>query len=257
MKKIIYCLILGAFGLFSEAQGNRVTQGEYFWDTDPGEGNATALTAADGNFDNVLENVLQNTASVPANAGLHTFNIRVKDNTGVWGPAFKNVIHIGNSTTTNYAVLSQAEYFWDTDPGEGNGTALPALDGSFNDIIETILQSDVSLVNPIGLHTFNVRVQDNQGVWGPIFTNVVYNENALSVNPQVSTDSYFFYPNPGTSVIRFNKEIAQVDIFDLNGRFMGTSTNTEISIADLATGTYLLKVTTPDGLIFNRKMIKK
>jgi hypothetical protein len=339
MKKFIYCFILGIWGVCSQAQLNKLTQGEYFWDTDPGEGNATALTAADGNFDNVIENALQNTATVPAIAGLHTFNIRLKDNTGVWGPVFKNVIHIGNnvttayatlsqaeyfwdtdpgegnaialaaadatfdsvlenvlqntasvpatpglhtfnmrlkdnteawgpvfknvvhtgnSTTSNYATLTQAEYFWDTDPGEGNGTTLPAADGTFDGVIEGILQSNVSLVNPLGLHKFNVRVKDNQGVWGPVFTNVIFNENVLSVDPHTFADNYYFIPNPATSVIRFNKDIESVIIIDLNGRQIGASVgNNEVNIEGLATGTYILKVTTPEGLSFTKKMIKK
>ena len=245
--------------------GNTVTtayatlsQAEYFWDADPGQGNAIPITAADGSFDAVLENVMQNTATVPTTPGLHTFNIRLKDNTGAWGEVFKNVVHTGNSTTTNYATVAQAEYFWDTDPGEGSGNALPAADGTFDGVIESILQNDISLVNPLGLHKFCVRVKDNQGVWGPIFTNVIYNENVLSVDPHTIADNYYFVPNPATTVIRFNKDIESITIADLNGRLIGTSvSNNEINIETLAAGTYILMVTTPEGLTFNKKMIKK
>ncbi|MCF6131702.1 T9SS type A sorting domain-containing protein [Flavobacterium wongokense] len=339
MKNFIYCFILGIWGMASQAQLNKITQGEYFWDTDPGEGNATALTAADGNFDNVLESVMQNTAAVPGTAGLHTFNIRLKDNVGVWGPVFKNVVNTGNSTTTayatltqaeyfwdtdpgegsatavaaadntfdavlenvmqntasipatpglhtfsirikdntgnwgpvfknivhtgnsatsNYATLTQAEFFWDTDPGEGSGTPIAAADGSFDGVIEGILQSNVYLVNPLGLHKFNIRVKDNQGVWGPVFTNVIFNENVLSVDPHTIAENYYFIPNPATSVIRFNKDIESIIVIDLNGRQMAASVNNnEVNIEGLATGTYILKVTTPEGLSFNKKMIKR
>ncbi len=235
-----------------------VSQGEYFWDADPGEGNATPITAADGSFDSVLENVLQNTATVPATPGLHTFNMRLRDNTGAWGGIFKNVVHTGNSTTSNYAILTQAEYFWDTDPGEGNGIALPATDGTFDSSIENILKNDVALVNPLGLHRINVRVKDNQGVWGPVFTNVIYNENVLSVDPHTIGENYYFIPNPATNIIRFNKDIESVIVVDLNGRQMAASvSNNQVNIEGLATGTYILKVTTPDGLTFNKKMIKR
>jgi hypothetical protein len=245
--------------------GNTVTstyatlsQGEYFWDTDPGEGDATALTAADGTFDNVLENVMQNTASVPATPGLHTFNVRVKDNTGTWGTVFTNVVHTGNAVTSNYTYLTQAEYFWDTDPGEGSGVALTATDGTFDGVIESVLENAISIVNPVGLHTFNVRVKDNTGIWGPVFKNAIYIETVLSVDPHTIADNYYFVPNPATSVIRFNKDIEKVDIYDLNGRLVGSNvSNNEVSIEGLAIGTYILKVTTPEGLSFNKKMIKK
>ena len=87
--------------------------------------------------------------------------------------------------------------------------------------------------------------------------NVIYIETTLNVNPNIIADSYYFFPNPGTTFIRFNKEIAKVDIIDLNGRQIATSvSNNEVSIEGLATGTYILKVTTPEGLTFNKKMLK-
>ena len=340
MKRVIYCFMIGIMGLISQAQQNRITQAEYFWDTDPGEGSATAITAADGNFDEVLETVLQNTATIPATAGFHTFGIRLKDNTGVWGPVFRNVVHTGNPNVANYATVAEAEYFWDTDPGEGNGTALnaedgnfnsvlesvmqnttslpadtglhkfgfrikdnsgvwgpafinivhtgtpatisyqtleeaeyfwdtdpgegngiplPAADGSFNNVIENILKSDINIVNPLGFHRINVRVKDNQGVWGPVFVNVIYNENVLSVDPHNTAENYYFIPNPATSVIRFNKDIQSVVVVDLNGRQItaSVSNSNEVNIEGLAIGTYILKVTTPEGLTFNKKMIKR
>ncbi|MCY1379403.1 hypothetical protein D9M69_671190 [compost metagenome] len=33
--------------------------------------------------------------------GLHVFNIRVKDNTGQWGPVFRNVVSVQNSLSTD------------------------------------------------------------------------------------------------------------------------------------------------------------
>lgn len=232
-----------------------LTQAEYFWDADPGEGNATPLLAVDQNFDSAFEKVAVYGLNAPS-VGLHKFSIRVKDNQGVWGPVVTNVIAVETTNTPTPVSLVQAEYFWDTDPGEGNGTPMLAADQNFDSAFEKFLQT-APIVNPTGLHVFNVRVKDNQGVWGPVFKNAVVIEAVLSVTPVTAADSYYFYPNPGTSVIRFNKEISQVDIFDLNGRFMGTSTNTEVNIADLATGTYILKVTTPEGVTFNRKMIKR
>jgi hypothetical protein len=198
MKKFIYCLMLGIWGVCSYAQLNKVTQGEYFWDTDPGEGSATALTAADGNFDNVIENALQNTATVPATSGLHVFNIRLKDNTGLWGPVFKNVVHIGNSVTTAYAILTQGEYFWDADPGEGSATALTAADGTFNAVLENVVQNTASVPATPGLHTFSVRIKDNTGNWGPVFTNIVHTGNLAAVSYATLVQAeYFWDVDPG------------------------------------------------------------
>jgi len=234
-----------------------LTQAEYFWDADPGEGNATTLLATDGNFDSAFEKVAVAGLGAPS-AGLHQFSVRVKDNQGVWGPAVTNIVMIEATNTPAPLSLVQAEYFWDTDPGEGSGTPLLASDGNFNGAFEKFLGDAIPIVNPVGLHKFCVRVKDNQGVWSPVFTNAVYIETELSLDPHTIADNYYFVPNPATSVIRFNKDIEQVVIVDLNGRQMAASVNNnEVNIEGLATGTYILKVTTPDGLVFNRKMIKR
>jgi hypothetical protein len=233
-----------------------LTQAEYFWDADPGEGNAIPLLADDQNFDSAYEKAMVYGLNAPG-IGLHKFSIRVKDNQGVWGPAFTNIVAVEATTAPTPVTLTQAEYFWDTDPGEGNATPLLAADQNFNSAFEQFLGT-IPMVNPIGKHKFCVRVKDNQGVWGPVFTNIVFNENVLSVDPHTLADNYYFIPNPATSVIRFNKDITQVVVVDLNGRQMAASvSNNEVNIEGLATGTYILKVTTPEGLTFNKKMIKR
>lgn len=236
-----------------------VAQAEYFWDTDPGQGNATSFAAADGTFNAILEG-LQSAANVPATLGLHTFNVRVKDSNNQWGPVNKQVVDLSNALLGTNAVptIAAVEYFWDADPGQGNGMAFPSADAGFDSIIERFVKGDVAIVNPIGLHVFNVRAKDNTGNWGPVNKQVIIIETVLNVDPNVIADSYYFVPNPATSVIRFNKDIESVIVVDLNGRQIATSTaNNEVNIEGLATGTYILKVTTPEGLSFNKKMIKR
>jgi hypothetical protein len=234
-----------------------LTQAEYFWDTDPGEGSATPLLAVDGDFNSALEKVAITGLGAPS-VGLHNFSIRVKDNQGVWSPVFTNTITVESTTTPIPVSLTQAEYFWDVDPGEGSATPLLAFDGNFNTAFEKFLGDAIPIVNPVGLHKFSVRVKDNQGIWGPTFTNVIYIETVLSVNPNEIADNYYFIPNPATSVIRFNKDIESITIVDLNGRQIAASiSNNEVNIEGLAKGTYILKVTTPEGQTFNKKMIKR
>jgi len=235
-----------------------LTQAEYFWDADPGEGSGTPLLSTDQNFDSAYEAVAVYGLGAPS-TGLHKFSIRVKDNQGVWGPAVTNVVRVEPSNTPVPVSLTQAEYFWDTDPGEGSATAFTAADGTFNASFEKLAQNGIAIVNPIGLHIFNVRVKDNQGVWGPVFKNAIYIESVLSVTNPTTADNYYFIPNPATSVIRFNKDIQTVTVVDLNGRQIATSVanSNEVNIEGLAIGTYILKVTTPEGLTFNKKMIKR
>ncbi|WP_395053586.1 T9SS type A sorting domain-containing protein [Flavobacterium sp.] len=159
-----------------------ISQAEYFWDTDPGEGSATVVLATDGNFNNAFEQLSKTGITAPS-AGLHTFNIRIKDNTGVWGTVFSNLINVDQVLTPTPISISQAEYFWDTDPGEGSATALLASDGNFNRAFEQFFQNDIPIAQPAGLHVFNVRVKDVTGVWGPVFKNVIIIETSLCTTP--------------------------------------------------------------------------
>lgn len=233
-----------------------LTQAEYFWDTDPGEGNGIPLLAADQDFNSAFEKVMVYGLNAPG-TGLHQFSARVKDNQGTWSPVFTQVVAVEATTTPVPMAVSQAEYFWDTDPGEGNGIPFLAADQNFNSAFENLKDIAIPIVNPIGLHLFNVRVKDNQGVWGPVFKNAIYIESALSLDAHSLADNYYFVPNPASSVIRFNKNIQKVEITDLNGRMVATVATAEINISGLASGTYILNITTPEGEVLRKKMIKQ
>ena len=68
--------------------------------------------------------------------------------------------------------LSQAEYFWDTDPGVGLGVAVTAVDGSFNSAFEQMASNGIAAPS-VGMHKFSIRVKDNTGVWGTVFTTII------------------------------------------------------------------------------------
>ncbi|MCS3531285.1 T9SS type A sorting domain-containing protein [Chryseobacterium sp. JUb7] len=170
MNKYIYSIIALLMIVLCPAQ-MYVSQAEYFWDTDPGTGNGIAVSAADGNFNSAFEQLTKTGITTPG-SGLHKFCIRIKDNTGVWGPVFTNIINVQQNPTSTIMAVSQAEYFWDTDPGTGNGTPVLAADGNFDSSFEQLTKTGIALPTS-GLHVFNVRIKDNAGVWGPVFKNVI------------------------------------------------------------------------------------
>jgi uncharacterized protein (TIGR02145 family) len=94
--------------------------------------------------------------------------------------------------------LSQAEYFWDTDPGEGNGTILLATDGNFDSVFERLFATGISIAQPMGLHVFNIRIKDNVGVWSPVFKNAIYIETTLCNTPQPTALTTQYICNSGT-----------------------------------------------------------
>jgi hypothetical protein len=237
-----------------------LSQAEYFWDTDPGEGNAIPLLATDSNFNSAFEKVAVTGLNAPS-TGMHKFSIRIKDNQGVWSPVFTNVVNVGSTTTPIPISLSQAEYFWDTDPGEGSGTAFLATDGNFDSAFEKIQKTAIPIVNPVGLHIFNVRVKDNSGVWSPVFKNAIFIETVLA-NNTFTFSKVIVYPNPVKDILNlsFDKEITNVSILTLLGQeVLNKDINANegtIDTTNLASGTYLVKVTSNDG-IKTLKIIKE
>jgi alpha-tubulin suppressor-like RCC1 family protein len=175
MRKYIYSIIALLMVTLCSAQ-LYVSQAEYFWDNDPGTGNGTPVLATDGNLNSAFEYLTKTGISTPGN-GLHKFCLRVKDNTGVWGPVFTNIINVQQNNTSTIMAVSQAEYFWDTDPGTGNGTPVLATDGNFDSTYEQLTKTGITLPSA-GLHVFNIRVKDNSGVWGPVFKNVINVQSA-------------------------------------------------------------------------------
>lgn len=149
----------------------KITQGEFFIDTDPGAGSAAALLAFDGNYNDAIEDALNNNIAAPA-VGLHTINARFKGVDGAWGPIFKLVFNVDAQFTSDLKVIA-AEYYFDTDPGAGSATPMVALDGSFNNAIEVAISSAATGALTQGNHVLSVRVKGVDNAWGPVFSLVV------------------------------------------------------------------------------------
>ena len=74
----------------------------------------------------------------------------------------------------------QGEYFWDGDPGPGNGTVLLATDGNFDQALERLFQTgiDVSSLSQ-GAHSFSVRIKGSDGTWSNTFRQTIYIDGPL------------------------------------------------------------------------------
>ncbi len=200
-RTINTCVLLLA--LCGTAVAQRVNNAEYFWGNDPGAGNATPLQAVDGAFDEALEAILLNTATLPG-LGAHVLSMRVQDRTNAWGPTFRTTVVIeGPVATVPDIRVTNAEYFWDTDPGEGSATPMLAFDGNFNDALESIALETSSLPAN-GVHVLNVRAHEVQGAWGTPFRVVVEVIGGTVTFPEISVISAEYYvntdPGPGSGV---------------------------------------------------------
>ena len=242
LKYILFLLLCIGF-LPDLINAQQITQGEYFWDSDPGQGNAVQLTAYDGNFNDALETVVKNSASVPS-IGMHTLNIRIKATDGNWSPVFTQIFSVEELNQTNASLkITHAEMFFDADPGNGNATQMLAFDGNFNDAIETVFKSGIT-VPAVGMHTINIRIKAADGNWGPLFTQVFSVEDLLQTNAtlKITNAEMFFDTDPG------NGNATQMLAFDGNfNDALETIVKSGITVPAVGMHTINIRIKAADG----------
>ena len=122
---------------------------EYFWDTDPGIGNAHQYEVPSSNKGIVSLDIPTDTLSM----GIHLLGMRAF--CGQW-----------SSTTLRYVAASategaieRVEYYWNDDPGHGKATELPFTDGTL-----AIVETDITAPSEPGIHVLHIRAYAN-GLW--------------------------------------------------------------------------------------------
>src|SRR5579859_982162 len=91
--------------------------------------------------------------------------------------------------------LTRAEYFFDNDPGKGNGTSLSITQAASINQTFSINISSLSA----GTHTFNIRFVDSNGHWSLFGSRTFFVLNATaSLNAStLKKAEYFFDNDPG------------------------------------------------------------
>jgi hypothetical protein len=134
-----------------------LTAAEYFLDTDPGVGNGIAFAIQ--NVDSVSTVININTAGL--SNGFHQLFIRTKEQNNTWGIAEQRTFYINNTLNTIAPSLTAAEYFLDTDPGVGNGSALNITTDNTLSTVFNITTTGLAA----GFHQLFIRVKDQTNNW--------------------------------------------------------------------------------------------
>ncbi|MBI4664435.1 MAG: hypothetical protein HY735_37045 [Verrucomicrobia bacterium] len=96
------------------------------------------------------------------------------------------------------AMVTAAEYFIDTDPGPGNGTAVPASSPGIPSTFLVDIPSAVVSLLPEGVHTLTCRVKDDADNWSIAFSRSFHKETPINISPSVITEAeYFINADPG------------------------------------------------------------
>jgi hypothetical protein len=187
MKRLI--TLLAMYCIIAAAQAQNITNAEYFFDSDPGRGNGIALTvSAPGTTVNINSNI----STTSLSTGFHFIGVRVKDATGVWGHFEKRGFYI-SSSTSDAANITAAEYFFDADPGLGNGTALAV--GASGAVVNFTANIPTSLAS--GFHFLVIRVKGGDGQWGHYEKRGFYISSATTAAANITAAEYFLDTDPG------------------------------------------------------------
>jgi len=185
------------------------TRVEYFFDTDPGIGLATETSTSPDMGGNINFTV----STTGLETGLHLFGVRVMK-LDHWSPTVTQLIVVPRSGSE--ANIHYMEYFWDTDPGFGEGTPIDITSGteiSFND--NKVSTDRLST----GLHLFGIRAMaDNQ--WSPTLTQMVYIPTSGDI-AVINRVEYFWDTDPGYG----------------NATSIDITPGTEVNISDLRIST--------------------
>jgi hypothetical protein len=219
VKIYLYITII-LFGLHLRAQ---TMEGEYFYDADPGNGNGIAfsVTLVEDELSSELDFV---TAELVE--GLHVLGVRMKNN-NVWGfPKLTPFIVQKKNEVVDQ--LISGEYYFDSDPGIGNGTPFQ-LNNPQSTVDEVIEFDPQTMAN--GLHSVNFRINNSEDSWSfpktVLFT--VANTISQGFDNHVVEAEYFVNTDPGigqATPITFTNPSESVDeVLELENIAMATGLN--------------------------------
>jgi len=159
VKKLATLLCLMAAACFPALAQTNVDAMEYFFDSDPGVGNGISIPITPGPIQNISFSI--NTSALTV--GFHTLVIRAHHQGGVWGVQDSRVVYITSVAVASTGVIDDIEYYIDSDPGPGAGTAI-GIPGSPTsvDLLEAIPTASLTP----GFHVLHIRARDTDGNWG-------------------------------------------------------------------------------------------
>ena len=187
MDKHKYIFVIFLLFCSFSMRGQDLTTAEYFIDNDPGAGEGQAIsftssTSADFVFDVVTTGL---------DAGFHKVYVRFKNADEEWGLFEGRSFYIQPEVTLPTAgLLEFAEYFFDTDPGVGNGNPIAIASDSHLNFTFDAATAGLSE----GFHKVYVRFKNSHENWGVFEGRTFYIQPEIQTQPtpQIVEVEYYF-----------------------------------------------------------------
>lgn len=229
MNKFITALATGIILLCHGIAYGQINQAEYFYDIDPGVGNGTAIAVSTADSVDI-------TASFPTtglSAGFHNLCIRTRNAGNRWSLYAVRNFYLQAPSTMAPKIVA-AEYFFDSDPGLGNGT--PLSTGAVADSVD-ITSAVTTTGLSTGFHNLFIRTKNSTGLWSLYAPRNFYVQPiVVAANLKVVAAEYFIDTDPGIgNGIEISPSFTTADSVDLNRA---------LSISGLSAGLHRLHIRT-------------
>lgn len=189
-----------SFTIPPNAVPQNINKAEYFLDNEPGYGNGTDIPLS-ASTDLVLNNIAIDINGF--STGVHRVYFRSRDVAGVWSETNVKLFAVldgsfifpFNPAASN---ITRMEYFFDADPGFGNGTSI-SISPSTDVVLNNIAIDITGLSN--GVHRVYFRSMDAEGKWSEtnikIFAFVLVSLPPSLVAVDITRMEYFIDADPG------------------------------------------------------------
>ena len=196
---------------------------------------------------------LEDTFVIPTSGlanGLHVLHIRVQDLDGTWSLFYRDYFYIHTINNFVSTPITGAEYFFDTDPGVGNGTSITITEGF---MIDETLAIPVPAEMADGDHYLYIRVRNTDNNWSTYIFALFNVDSNLSIE-EINHQDFKVFPNPTNTFlnIRINTDFEySLQLFDIHGKELNymeiNSLESKMDVSNYPDGVYLLHVIEKDS----------
>lgn len=192
--------------IFISRPSDEITQGEYYFDSDPGLGNGSSMDLVSGEQLNIGQSISLNTLD----NGFHLLYYRLKNTHNNWGSTFHQTLFKCEGATE----ITKGEYFFDEDPGYGNGVHFKLQSGTSLFFLDTLATETLAP----GYHRFFYRLQKSDS-WGmtqsvPYYQVVTSKLKSLSYSFDDQEQQYVIPLNPQVHFLNRSLDISVSHLFN-------------------------------------------
>ena len=185
----------------------------------------------DGDYANRTTSVVAPTDNLDVNSqisttgltdGIHTYNVRFKDNLGDWSSSLSQFFYKTPTQTTNNNKVVAYRYWLNDDFEQKTNVTLSTPSVLFN------LDSNLTLTQlPVGQNSISFQFLDNNGLWSVISTSIFDKTLTINIINNTFNQNLLVYPNPtyGKVFIDFKEMIVDINItiHDISGKLIQKS----------------------------------